>query len=110
MSIGCLTTLRWPPTSLASYAPGTKRVKIRRCGNDSDSIYAEHLQWQQLRLQRQPELVTAYAQVLAGTTADPLDVQTASLLQSLGLITVKNSQAAPSCKLYEQFFKTLGSL
>lgn len=70
-----------------------------------DSIYAEHLQWQQLRLQRQPELATAYAQVLTGTTADPLNVQTASLLQSLGLITVKTARPPPAADSMNKFLR-----
>jgi hypothetical protein len=70
-----------------------------------DSIYAEHLQWQQLRLERQPELATAFEKVLEGLSEGSLELEVLSLLQSLGLITVKNNQITPSCKLYEQFFK-----
>jgi len=69
------------------------------------SIYAEHLQWQQLRLQRQPELATAFTQVLEAPTDAALNLEVASLLQSLGLVTLNANQLVPSCKLYEQFFR-----
>lgn len=71
-----------------------------------EGIYAEHLQWQQLHLERQPELAAAFNQVMRGVSEADLSLESLSLLQSLGLITVKSNQVIPSCKLYADFFKS----
>jgi hypothetical protein len=80
--------------------------ELLNTATSQSSVYAEHLQWQQLRLQRQPELATAFTQVLEASTDAALNLEVASLLQSLGLATLNGNQLVPSCKLYEQFFRS----
>lgn len=78
---------------------------LLQTASSQDGIYAEHLQWQQFRLERQPELAAAFEKVMQGVTEADLPLESLSLLQSLGLITVKSNQVVPSCKLYEEYFK-----
>lgn len=79
--------------------------ELVQTATDQSGIFTEHLQWQQLRLERQPELGQAFEQVLEGVSESSLDLEAVSLLQSLGLVKISNNQVVPSCQLYEQFFK-----
>jgi hypothetical protein len=69
-------------------------------------IYGDHLQWQQLHLQRHPDLAADFAQVLQGKTTGCLDLVSVSQLQSQGLITLQNNMPQLSCRLYQEFFET----
>lgn len=70
-----------------------------------DSIYGDHLQWQQLHLQRHPDLAANFEQVLQGKPKGPLDLVSASQLQSLGLIILQDNLPITSCRLYQEFFQ-----
>jgi hypothetical protein len=78
--------------------------ELLKTATQPDSIYGDHLQWQQLHLQRHPDLAATFEQVLQGTITTPLDVVSASQLQSLGLITLQDLLPWPSCRLYKEFF------
>jgi hypothetical protein len=71
-----------------------------------DGIYGDHLQWQQLHLQRRPQLAEALQSVLKGDLQDSLDLVSSSYLQSLGLITLHENMPTLSCRLYAEFFGT----
>lgn len=68
-------------------------------------IYRNHLQRQFWNLQQEPELVTAFALVLAKPKAVELDLVQAFKLQSMGLVHLQGNLATPSCKLYYQYFR-----
>lgn len=69
-----------------------------------EGIYSEHLQGLLLNLKQQPELITAFRQVITVTSPVQLDWEQASKLHSMGLVSLQGNQIAPSCKLYRQFF------
>ncbi len=72
---------------------------------NSDGIYRDHLQRQLWNLQQEPELATAFAQVVTKLTPVELDLVPALKLQSMGLVHLQGNQATPSCKLYYQYFR-----
>lgn len=68
-------------------------------------IYGEHLQWQKLHLERHPNLAVDFSRVLEGYHQTPLGIVSASQLQSLGLIVLRDNLAVPSCRIYQEFFE-----
>ncbi|GAB4239685.1 MAG: hypothetical protein Kow00121_66300 [Elainellaceae cyanobacterium] len=69
-----------------------------------DGVYGDHLQRQLWNLQRYPELVEAYMQVLQQPSTAELDLFQASQLQSMGLIYLQGDRPIPACELYRQYF------
>ena len=67
------------------------------------SIYGEHLRQHLTCLQSQPELATAFRQVLSG--AANLEAVKLYKLESLGLIKRAGETAEPSCELYRIYFQ-----
>jgi hypothetical protein len=72
-----------------------------------EGIYGDHLQWQQLHLQRHPELAFDFQKVLQKQDETSLDVVSTSQLQSLGLITLQDNVPVISCRIYKEFFQEL---
>ncbi|MGF1535874.1 MAG: AAA-like domain-containing protein, partial [Elainellaceae cyanobacterium] len=78
---------------------------ILKSGTEDGSIYAEHLNQQWQRLQRRPELLSAYAEVVQSLGPTKLGYRTASQLHSMGFVTITPQGALPSCGLYREFFR-----
>lgn len=70
----------------------------------AESVFYSHLQQLEQALNQQPTLKAILDQVLQADTAIPLDLEPASRLQSLGLITLTGQTAQMSCTLYSQYF------
>lgn len=70
----------------------------------SAGIYGDHLQRLLLSIQQQPELVTAFKQVVTATARVQLNSEQASKLHSMGLVHLQGNQVTPSCELYRQYF------
>lgn len=70
----------------------------------SAGIYGDHLQGLLLSIQQQPELVTAFKQVVTATARVQLNSEQASKLHSMGLVHLQGNQVTPSCELYRQYF------
>ena len=70
----------------------------------SEGIYADHLQRQRLILQRYPELLEAFTQILQQPGSANLDLVQAAKLQSMGLISLQGDRPIPGCKLYQLYF------
>lgn len=69
-------------------------------------IYASHLHEQLWLLEQDPDLVTAYQQVIS--THQPtikIEQVNAFKLKSMGLVHINGNQVVPSCELYRQYFK-----
>lgn len=73
----------------------------------SEGIYETHLQRQLWMLQQQPELITAFRQVVMADAPVELDLIPAFKLQSMGLVDLQGKQAKPSCRLYKQYFRAV---
>jgi AAA-like domain len=71
----------------------------------ASGIYSDHLQNQLWHLQQSPELATAFAQVIKAASPVELELVQSVKLQSMGLVYLHDNQAAPSCKLYGQYFR-----
>jgi len=71
----------------------------------SAGIYRDHLQRQLWNLLQEPELATAFGQIVTRLAPVELDLVQAFKLQSLGLVYLQGNQATPSCELYCQYFR-----
>lgn len=85
----------------------TDLAELLATASQSTSIYYDHLQRQLWHLQRQPELVEAFYQLLRSPDKASLSFVHATQLQSMGLITLKDNHPQLSCQLYQNFFRTL---
>jgi hypothetical protein len=67
-------------------------------------IYRDHLRGHLAFLGQYPELVNAYKQVI--NSAEPVNLNSfaAYKLESMGLISLQGSDAAPMCNLYRSYF------
>ena len=70
----------------------------------SAGIYSDRLQRELWNLQQEPELLTAFVQVVKSSTPVELDLLEAFKLQSMGLINLQGNRATVSCELYKQYF------
>ncbi len=78
---------------------------ILKAGTEDTSVYTDHLNQQWQRLQRRPDLLTAYAGVVQSLSPVALNYRTTSELHSLGFVTPTTQGAVPSCGLYREFFR-----
>jgi hypothetical protein len=79
--------------------------RVLQADSMTTGIYSDHLQRQLWNLEQEPELATAFARVVAGSTPAEIDLVTGFKLQSLGLVHLQGNQAAPSCNLYTTYFR-----
>jgi AAA-like domain len=70
----------------------------------SSGIYSSHLRHQLWELQKSPELLAAFKQVILSAESAELDPLLAVKLQSKGLVRMNNQQVSVSCDLYRQYF------
>jgi len=68
-------------------------------------IYSDHLHEQLWLLQQDPDLVTAYQQIIGTTHPVKMEQVKAFKLKSMGLDHINGNQAIPSCELYRQYFQ-----
>lgn len=68
-------------------------------------IYRHHLQRHLITLREQPELASAFNNLINATEPNTLDPIVAYKLSSLGLIKQSGDKASISCKLYQRYFK-----
>lgn len=68
-------------------------------------IYADHLHRHMGHLQSQPELMTAYAEVVNSKTSIELEQTLAFKLNSIGLVDIEGNAVKTSCELYRQYFR-----
>lgn len=69
-----------------------------------DGVFGAHLRQQFGDLQPYPELLTVLRQIVLSEVPIELNPLQAFKLQSMGLVRLNGLHAAPSCKLYQQFF------
>lgn len=71
----------------------------------ADFIYGDYLRHLLIHLQQNPDLLTAFRQVIRATSPVQIDPIAGFILQSLGLIHLQNTLATPSCQLYHNYFR-----
>lgn len=71
----------------------------------STGIYGEHLRSLLVTLQQEPELRTAFKQIINVGENVPLEAILAYKLESMGLIELEGERAKLSCQLYDLFFR-----
>ena len=67
-------------------------------------IYSKHLLSQLANLQEQPELATAYQQVVKAKHSLCLNPIITYKLKSMGLVKLEGDKVTPSCELYRRYF------
>lgn len=70
-------------------------------------IYSEYLQCYWGRLQKSPELATAFSEVVMADVPVELNSDLAKKLHNLGLVKLESNGAIPCNKLYRQYFRSL---
>jgi hypothetical protein len=88
-----------------SWQQGVTLEQLLSTAMSSNGIYREHLQQQWWNLQQDPELVSAFAQIVTGSTPVELHLEQAFKLQSMGLVHLCGYQANISCQLYAEYFR-----
>ncbi len=68
------------------------------------ALYAEHLQQQWWNLQRYPELLPIFTQIVSNPNPVEIETSPGSLLQKMGLIHLEGGKASLSCELFRPFF------
>lgn len=68
-------------------------------------IYADHLHEQLWLLEQDPDLVTAYQQVISTNQPIKIEQVKAFKLKSMGLIHIDGNSVIPSCELYRRYFQ-----
>ena len=68
-------------------------------------VYADHLQRLLWTLKKDPQLVSAFSQVLQTLQPIELELLPAFKLESLGLVNLQGNQATVSCSLYAEYFR-----
>jgi len=68
-------------------------------------IYNEYLRRYLLKLREEPELGTAFYQVINATAYAKIEPGLAYKLQSLGLINLESDRSTPACELYRLYFR-----
>lgn len=79
--------------------------QILKTAATETGIYANHLHRHLWTLQHNPELATAFNQVLS--TTEPIEVEQVQgfKLHSMGLVTLEGNQVRLSCDLYRYYFR-----
>ena len=69
------------------------------------AIYAEHLQQQWWNLQRYPNLLPSFTQMVRQPSPVDCTAEPASQLQQMGLVHLHGSRASLACELFRPFFR-----
>ncbi|MDJ0533465.1 MAG: AAA-like domain-containing protein [Xenococcaceae cyanobacterium MO_207.B15] len=68
------------------------------------ALYVEHLKQQWWNLQRYPELLTVFTQILRQSSPVDCELEPGYQLQQMGLVHRQDSQASLACELFRPFF------
>ena len=68
-------------------------------------LYAEHLQQQWWNLQRYPDLLPSFRQIVEQSNHVDCQAKQASQLHKMGLVYLHDSQASLACELFRPFFR-----
>ena len=68
------------------------------------AIYTEHLKQQWWNLQRYPELLTVFTQIVRQSSPVDCEPEPGYQLQQMGLVHLQDSQAGLACELFRPFF------
>ena len=79
-------------------------AQLLKTAPTDSGIYHHHLQRHLVTLREQPELASAFDQLISAAELDKLDPIVAYKLSSLGLIKQSGDTAIASCELYRQYF------
>ncbi len=91
--------------SLYNIARGDVSLEeLLRSAATEEGCFRDHLRWQSWYLQQNPELATAFQQVLNANTPVRLDNTALFKLRSLGLVNLEGNEAVLRCNLYRQYF------
>ncbi|CAC5341672.1 MULTISPECIES: AAA-like domain-containing protein [Planktothrix] len=77
---------------------------IEKAPSDT-GIYADHLHEQLWLLEQDPDLVTAYQQIISTNQPIKIEQVKAFKLKSMGLVYIDGNLVTPSCELYRQYFQ-----
>ena len=77
---------------------------VRQAPTDA-GIYGNHLREHWLNLQQNPQLATAFKQVVIANKPVKLEPISAYQLQSMGLVKLSGNQVEVRCNLYRQYFR-----
>ncbi len=73
-------------------------------------IYSSHLRNLLVMLQDEPQLVSAWQQVVSAAQSVKLEAIAAYKLESMGLVKLDGNQAKPTCQLYRLYFSEQSTL
>ena len=68
------------------------------------ALYAEHLEQQWWNLQRYPELMPIFTQILNNPNPIEIEISPGSQLEKMGLVHLEGGLASLSCELFRPFF------
>ncbi|MDB9375371.1 AAA-like domain-containing protein [Nodularia sphaerocarpa] len=71
----------------------------------TEGIYHEYLRQYVLVLQGEPELATAFSEVITAINDVKLEAVTAYKLHSMGLVHLEGDRCTPACELYRLYFR-----
>jgi transcriptional regulator with XRE-family HTH domain len=94
-------------TQSALYCLSSHEITLEQLSQTAisvDGVFGAHLRQQFGNLQPYPELLTLLRQIVLSEVPIELNPLQAFKLQSMGLVRLNGLQAAPSCRLYRQFF------
>jgi len=77
---------------------------LEKATSDTE-IYADHLHEQLWLLEQDPDLVTAYQQVISTNQPIKIEQVKAFKLKSMGLVHIDGNSVIASCGLYRQYFQ-----
>jgi transcriptional regulator with XRE-family HTH domain len=69
-----------------------------------ESPFSAHLRQHLWNLQQNPELATAFCEVVTNNQAVRIETAQAFKLQSMGLVQLQGNDCSPRCDLYRQYF------
>lgn len=84
---------------------GQSFEQLMKEASTSSGVFAGHLHRLLTLLQQQPNLATAFKNIIQATTPISIDTISAYKLQSLGLVNLIEDQSLPSCPLYQHYFR-----
>lgn len=95
---------------LAFYCLQQQTITLEKLLENSEitlAIYAEHLQQQWWNLQRYPDLVIVFREIVRTSSSIDCEVEQAFQLQQMGLVRLDSLRASLVCELFRPFFWNL---
>lgn len=82
-----------------------KLAELLTAAPTHSGIYSDYLQNQSIAIQQQPELASAFQQVVAAKNSIHLEPLMAYQLESMGLVKLEGNNCSLSCELYRLYFQ-----